>query len=66
MKRIFSRGDSTNFSYRFYTLTEIMHDTIPSYRIDYTHESYNKNFLLPRKLSLDENNKVMKDLKLIQ
>ena len=35
IKRFFSRGDSTNRSYKLYTITEIIHDTIPSYRIDY-------------------------------
>ena len=34
IKKVFSKGDSTNFSYRLYTITEIIHDTIPSYRID--------------------------------
>ena len=49
-----------------YTITEIIHDTIPSYRIDYLPERYNENLLLPTKLSLEENNKVMKELNLIQ
>ena len=66
IKRVFSKGDSTNWSYKLYTITEIIHDTIPSYRIDYLPERYNENLLLPTKLSLDENNKVMKKLKLIQ
>ena len=30
IKRVFSKGDSTNYSYRLYTITEIIHDTIPS------------------------------------
>ena len=66
IKRVFSKGDSTNGSYKLYTITEIIHDTIPSYRIDYLPERYNENLLLPTKLSLDENNEVMKKLKLIQ
>ena len=40
-KRVFSKGDSSNYSYKVYTLTEIIHDTIPSYRIDYLPERYN-------------------------
>ena len=32
IKRVFSKGDSTNYSYKLYTITEIIHDTIPSYR----------------------------------
>ena len=64
IKRVFSKGDSTNYSYKLYTLTDVIHDTIP--RIDYLPERYNENLLLPSKLTLDENNKVMKELNLIQ
>ncbi len=66
IKKVFSKGDSTNWSYKLYTITEIIHDTIPSYRIDYLPEKYNENLLLPTKLSLDENNQIMKKLNLIQ
>ena len=66
IKRVFSKGDSTNYSYKLYTITEVIHDTIPSYRIDYLPERYNENLLLPTKLSLEENNQVMKKLNLIQ
>ena len=34
IKRVFSKGDSTNWSYILYTITELIHDTIPSYRIE--------------------------------
>ena len=64
--KVFSKGDSTNYSYKLYTITEVIHDTIPSYRIDYLPERYNENLLLPSKLSLDENNQVMKELNLFQ
>ena len=66
IKRVFSKGDSTNWSYKLYTITEIIHDTIPSYRIDYLPERYNENLLSPSKLTLDENNQIMKKLNLIQ
>ena len=66
IKRVFSKGDSTNWSYKLSTITEVIHDTIPSYRIDYLPERYNQNLLLPTKLSLEENNQVMKELNLIQ
>ena len=66
IKRVFSKGDSTNWSYKLYTITEVIHDTIPSYRIDYLPERYNENLLLPTKLTLEENNQVMKKLNLIQ
>ena len=66
IRRVFSKGDSTNFSYKLYTITEVIHDTIPSYRINYLPERYNENLLLPTKLTLEENNQVMKKLNLIQ
>ena len=66
IKQVFSKGDSTNCSYKLYTITEVIHDTIPSYRIDYLPERYNQNLLLPTKLSLEQNNQVMKELNLIQ
>ena len=66
IKRVFSKGDSTNYSYKLYTITEVIHNTIPSYRIDYLPERYNENLLLSTKLTLDENDSVMKELNLIQ
>ena len=66
IKRVFSKGDSTNYSYKLYTITENIHDIIPSYRIDYLPERYNENLLLPTKLTLEQNNQVMKELNLIQ
>ena len=66
IKRVFSKGDGTNYSYILYTISEVIHDTIPSYRINYLPERYNENLLLPTKLSLEENNQVMKKLNLIQ
>ena len=66
IKRVFSKGDSTNYSYKIYTITEVIYDTIPAYRINYLPERYNQNLLLPTKLSLEQNNKIMKELNLIQ
>ena len=66
IKKVFSKGDSTNWSYKLYTITEVIHDTIPSYRIDYLPERYNENLLLPTKPALEENNQVIKELNLIQ
>ena len=66
IKRVFSKGDSTNWSYKLYTITEVIRDTIPSYRIDYIPERYNENLLLPTKLTHEENSLVMKKLNLIQ
>ena len=47
-------------------IIEVIHDTIPSHRMDYLPERYNGNLLLPTKLSLEENNKFMKELNLVQ
>ena len=66
IKRVFSKGDSTNWSYKLYTITEVIHDNIPTYRNNYLPERYNEHLLLPTKLTLDENNQVMKELNLIQ
>ena len=53
IKRVFSKSDSRNWSYKLYIITEVIHDTIPSYRIDYLPERYNENLLLPTKLTLE-------------
>ena len=46
--------------------TEVMQDTIPSYRINYFPQRYNKNLLRSTNLTLEESNKVMKKLKITQ
>ena len=61
IRKASSKDDSTNYSYKLYTITEVIQDTIPSYRIDYLPERYKENLLLPTKLTLDENNQVMKE-----
>ena len=66
IKIVFSKGDSTNYSYKLFTITQVNHNTIPSYRIDYLPERYNEKLLLPTKLSLELNNQVMKQLNLFQ
>ena len=66
IKKVFSKGDSTNYSYKLYTITELIHNTGPFYRIDFLPDRYNENLLLPTKLSLEENNQIMKALNLIQ
>ena len=65
-KKVFSKGVSTNYNYILYTITEIIHDSILSYRIDFLPERYNENLLLPTKLTNDENIKVMKELNFFQ
>ena len=62
IEKVFSKSDSTNYSYNIYKIPEVIHDTIPSYRIDYLTERYRENLLLPIKQTNEENNKVMKKL----
>ena len=65
-KKVFSERDCTNYSYKLYTKTEVFHNTITSYRLNYLTKRYNENLLLPTKLSLEEKSQVMKELNLIQ
>ena len=45
LKKTFSKGDTTNWSYKLYKITEIINDTIPSYKIDNLSERYNESLL---------------------
>ena len=60
IKRVFSKGDSTNWSCKLYAITQKILDTIRSYRINFSTERYNKNILGTTKLNLEENNQIMK------
>ena len=43
-KKTFSKGDSANWSYKFYEITKFINDTISSYRFDDLPERYNEAF----------------------
>ena len=64
LKKTFSKGDTTNWSYKLYKITEIINDTIPSYRLHNLKERYNESILKKTELTLKENNNVMKKLNL--
>ena len=64
LKKTFSKGDTTNWSYKLYKITEIIIDTIPVYKIDNLKERYNEALLKKTELTLKENKDVMKKLKL--
>ena len=64
IKKTFSKGDTTNWSYKLYKITEIIIDTIPGYRLDNLPERYNEVLLKKTELSLKENNDGMKKLKI--
>ena len=66
VRKVFSKGDSTNWSYKLYTITEVLQDTTPGYRLKSLLERYNQNLLLPTKLTFDENKQIMKEVSLIQ
>ena len=62
LKRTFSKSVTTNWSDKLYEITEIINDTIPSYRIDNLKERYNESLLKKTELTLKENKDVMKKL----
>ena len=62
LKKMFSKGDTTNWSYKLYKITEIVNDTIPSYKINNLPERYNESLLKKTDLKLKENDNVMKKL----
>ena len=62
LKKTFSKGDTTNWSYKLYKITEIVNDTIPSYKIDKLSERYNESLLKKTELTMKENKDVMKKL----
>ena len=64
LKKMFSKSDMTNWSYKLYKITEIINDTIPSYRLDNLSERYNESLLKKTDLTLKENKDVMKKLNL--
>ena len=65
LKKTFSKGDTTNWSYKLYKITEIIKDTIPSYHIDNLSERYNESLLKKTELTMEENDNVMKKLNII-
>ena len=62
LKKTFSKGDTTNWSYKVYKITEIVNDTIPSYKINNLPERYNESLLKKTNITLKENHNVMKKL----
>ena len=64
LRKTFSKGDTTNWSYKLYKITEILNETIPSYKINNLPERYNESLLKKTDLTIKENNSVMKKLKI--
>ena len=63
-KRTLSKGDTTNWSYKLYKITEIFIDTIPSYKINNLPERYNEALLKKTELPMKEYESVVKKLNL--
>ena len=64
LKKTFSKGDTTNWSYKMYKITEIINDTIPTYHIDNLPERHKESLLKRTELSLKQNKDFMKALNL--
>ena len=56
IKKVFSKGDSSNYSYKLYTTTEVIYDTIPLYRIICLRDImntyyYHQNYLMKKTIN---------------
>ena len=54
MKKVSNKGDTTNWSSKLHKITEIIHKTICSYRINHLPEVYNEFLLRPTVLTLEK------------
>ena len=63
IKKVLRKSDTTNGSIKLHTITQIIRDTNPSYRINYLQDRYNNNLLRPTKLTLDESDQYIKEPK---
>ena len=64
LRKTFSKGDTTSWSYNLYKVAEFINDSIPCYRLDHLPERYNESLVKKTELSMKENNSVMKKLNL--
>ena len=62
LKKTFSKSDTTSWSYNLHKVTEIVNDTMPSYKINNLPERYNEFLLKKTELTLKENDAVMKKM----
>ena len=62
LRKTFSKSDTTNWSNILYKITEIINDTMPSYRLDNLPETYNESLIKKTELILKQNIDVMKKL----
>ena len=64
-KNVKSKGNTRIWSYKLHKITQIINDTIPSYRINILPQRYNDALLWKTDLTMEENIKVMKKLNII-
>ena len=62
LKKIFSKGDTTNWSYKLSKITELFNYTIPSYKTDNLQERHNVALLKKTERTMKENKDVMKNI----
>ena len=58
----FSKGDTTNWSYEFYTFIHVTKDTITSYQLKYFPKIYDNTLLRKTEVTMEENRKVTEKL----
>ena len=63
-EKTFSKTNTTNWSYNLFEITEIVNDTIASYKIDQLPERYKEALLKKTELTMKENKDVMNALSL--
>ena len=59
-KKMISEGDTTNWSHKLYTTTDVINDTLPTYRTNNSHERYNGGLLKKIELTMEKNRIVTK------
>ena len=65
-KRVHSKSDTTTWSCNLYTINEVLHDTISSYRVDCVPGRYNEILSNPQIYLLMKKNQVIRKSNLIQ
>ena len=65
LKKTFSKSDMTYWNYKIYKITEIINDTVPSYKIDSLPERYNETLIKKDRVNNEKkNDNVMKKIKI--
>ena len=64
LRKTFSKGDTTNWFYKLYRITETINDTIATCHLDNSPECYNETLLKKTELTMKENDNVMEKLNL--